>query len=57
MALRYKTKLSFAFREGDVKAFLSAVGAFKQKLQRKRRLPRARLTLNQVQPFSVQAPA
>jgi hypothetical protein len=39
MALRYKTKLPFAFRESDIQAFLSVVGAFKQKVQRKRGLP------------------
>ena len=57
MALRYKTKLSFAFGERDIKAFLSAAGAFEEKLQRKRRLSGARLSLNQVQPFSVKATA
>ena len=57
MALRYKTKLPLAFRERDIEAFLSPACAFKQKLQRKRRLSGARLTFNQVQPFGVKATA
>jgi hypothetical protein len=57
MALRYKTKLPFAFRESDIQAFLSVVGAFKQKVQRKRGLSGAGLSLNQVQPFRVKATA
>ena len=57
MALCYKAKLPFAFRERDVKAFFTATGALQQELQRKRRLSGARLALDQVQPFSVKAAA
>ena len=57
VALRYKTELPFAFREGDIKAFLSAASAFKQKLQPKCRLSGAGLPLDQIQPFRVNATA
>ena len=57
MALCYKAKLPFAFRERDIKAFFSATGALQQELQRKRRLSGARLSLHQVQPLSVKATA
>ena len=57
VALRYKTELPFAFREGDIKAFLSAAGAFKQEFQRKRRLSGAGLPLDQIQPFRINTTA
>src|SRR6478672_9390162 len=57
MALCYKAKLPFAFRERDVKAFFAATGALQQELQRERRLSGARLSLHQVQPLSVEATA
>src|SRR6476469_2887372 len=57
MALCYKAKLPFAFRERDVKAFFTATGALQQELQRERRLAGAGLSLHQVQPLSVEATA
>ena len=56
MTFRYKAKLSLAFGERDIKAFLTSACAFKEKLQCKRRFSSAGLSLNQIQPFSVKAP-
>src|ERR1700730_8550819 len=57
MALRHKTKLPFAFREGDIKACLPAANAFQQELQRKGGLSGAGLPLDQIQPFRVNTTA
>src|SRR3984893_2146872 len=57
MALRHKTKLPFAFREGDIKACLPAATAVQQELQRKGGLSGAGLPLDQIQPFRVNTTA
>jgi hypothetical protein len=52
-----ESQLPLTFRKGDVEAFLAAPRAFQKIVQRQRRLSRAGLALDQVDPIGVEAAA